>query len=143
MKYTRFASLISNTISEVAKHIAPQIADIENEQQNYIKKHPAYQKIKEGKYLYNNENSENYTFRAGDYQADNIKSIGLKLISEVVWINDLEYKLVLNHINKPNFTHLKVGDSLHARITEITDEYFVTETSFDEKPKTSKLWFAS
>ena len=51
---------------------------------------------------------ENYIFRAGDYQADNIKTIGLRLISEVIWINDLEYKLVLNHINDENLTHLKL-----------------------------------
>ena len=132
MEYIRFSSLISSTMTQ-----------LENEKKNEISQHPAYEKIKEGKYIYNNETPENYIFRAGDYQADNIKTIGLRLISEVVWINDLEYKLVLNHINQPDLTQLNIGDELCATITEITDEYFVTETSFSGQSKLSKLWFAS
>ncbi len=132
MEYIRFSSLISSTMTQ-----------LENEKKNKINKHPAYEKIKEGKYIYNNETPENYIFRAGDYQADNIKTIGLRLISEVVWINDLEYKLVLNHINNSKLTELQVGDTLHAKITAITDEYFAIETSFDGQSKKSKLWFAS
>lgn len=132
MEYIRISSLMSNVMTQLG-----------NEKTNKkITEHPAYHKIKEGKYFYTQETSENYIFRAGDYEADNIKTIGLKLISEVVWINDLEYKLVLDHINKPNLTHLKLGDELHAKITEVTNEYFVTETSFNGQSKESKLWFA-
>lgn len=133
MEYVRFSSSINS--------IMP---DLDNKKEDKkMKEHPAYHKIKEGKYIYNNETPQNYIFRAGDYQADNINSIGLRLISEVIWINELEYKLVLNHINDEKLTHLKVGDTLYAKIVEITNEYFVTETSFDGQSKESKLWFAS
>ena len=132
MKYLRFSSLISSTMTK-----------LEGEKKSIMNQHPAYNKIKEGKYVYHNETPENYIFRAGDYQADNIETIGLRLISEVVWVNDLEYKLVLNHIKEPNLTHLKIGDTLHATITKITNEYFVTKTSFDGQSKESKLWFTA
>lgn len=131
MEYARFSSLVTDMLAKLGM-----------EKKDEITHHPAYESIKEGRYLYDPQSPEDYIFRSGDYQADHISSVGLKLVSEVVWISELEYKLVLANINHPDVTELNVGDILHAKIVEITDDYFVTKTIFNGVEKLSKLWFA-
>ncbi len=130
MKYILFSSLIANTmpLAEDKKH-------------SHISKHSAYRKVKEGRYAYSLETAEDYIFRSGDYQADNYASLGLKLVSEIEWFNELEYSLKLVHISNPEKTHLKEGSVLHAKIIDITNEYFEIEGIFEGTIKKSRLWF--
>ena len=131
MEYARFSSLVTDMLARLGM-----------EKKNAITQHPAYESIKEGRYLYDPQSPEDYIFRSGDYQADHIASLDVKIVSEVVWISDVEYNLILTHINRPDAIDLKIGDTLFAKIVEVTDDYFVAETAFKDNIKRSKLWFS-
>ena len=97
-------------------------------------------KVKSGKFI-DRTNQEAFILRKGAHQVEYVNA-DLTLKSKIIWTSDTDYKLVLEDISNPTLVNLQVGDELSVHITEITNEYYVSETNFKGNKQTSQLWFA-
>ncbi len=121
--------------------ITSMLAKLGIETKNKLVQHPAYTKIKAGKFLYDSQYPKNYIVRSKDIQWDFLDHIGIELTSKIEWLSDLEYKLTLMKINDDEQIHLKVGDTLHATIIDITHDFYVIESNYKETIKQTEVWF--
>lgn len=121
--------------------ITSMLAKLGIETKNKLVYHPAYPKIKAGKFLYDSQYPKNYIVRDKDIQWDFLDHIGIELTSKIEWLSDLEYKLTLIKINDSENIHLKIGDTLHATIINITHDFYVIESNYQGTIKQTEVWF--
>lgn len=97
-------------------------------------------KIKSGRFI-DPSNKESFILRKGSHQVDYVNE-NLTLKSKIIWTSDTDYKLVLEDISNPTLVNLRVGDELSVHITEVTSEYYTSETDYKGHKMTHQLWYA-